>query len=137
MPPLYKITMGNKTNIKFVKNYAFNTAYKLTNIITPLITAPYLARMMGAEALGNFAYYYAIAHYFYLVGKMGLNNYGTRQIAFVADSQDELNRTFSSIYIQQLFFLHDFLYEYFAGKKIIMKKILIYLIKKIKMILLK
>lgn len=84
------------------KNYFFNITYKLLNIAMPLITAPYLSRVVGAEGLGIYAYYYAIAHYFYLFGKMGLNNYGTREIAISKDNQENINSTFSSIYMQQI-----------------------------------
>lgn len=84
------------------KNYFFNITYKLLNIAMPLITAPYLSRVVGAEGLGIYAYYYAIAHYFYLFGKMGLNNYGTREIAISKDSKENMSSTFSSIYTQQI-----------------------------------
>lgn len=68
----------------------------------PLITAPYLSRTVGASGVGTYAYYYAIAHYFYIFGKMGLNNYGTREIAINRDEPAKRNYTFTSIYIQQL-----------------------------------
>lgn len=69
----------------------------------PLITAPYLSRTVGAEGVGTYAYYYAIAHYFYLFGKLGLNNYGTREIATVKDDSHKINQTFTSIFLQQIF----------------------------------
>lgn len=87
---------------RLAKNYIFNVTYKLLNIAMPLITAPYLSRVIGAEGLGIYAYYYAIAHYFYLFGKMGLNNYGTREIAISKDNQEDMNHMFSSIYTQQI-----------------------------------
>lgn len=90
----------NKSNL--AKNYFFNVTYKLLNIIMPLITAPYLSRTIGAEGTGIYAYYYAIAHYFYLFGKMGLNNYGTREIAMSKDNKEKMDYTFSSIYKQQM-----------------------------------
>lgn len=83
------------------KNYLYNLSYKLLNIGMPLITAPYLSRVVGAEGLGIYAYYFAIAHYFYLFGKMGLNNYGTRKISI--NYKDKLTETFSTIYSQQIY----------------------------------
>ncbi|MCD7894955.1 MAG: flippase [Erysipelotrichaceae bacterium] len=91
----------NKENKQITKNYIFNSIYKILNICMPLLTAPYLSRVVGAESLGTYAYYYAIAHYFYLIGKMGLNNYGTRQIA-KTQNEEERYKTFSSIYSQQI-----------------------------------
>ncbi len=87
---------------KLAKNYIFNVIYKILNIAMPLITAPYLSRTVGAEGVGTYAYYYAIAHYFYIFGKMGLNNYGAREIAMVKNNKEKKNYTFSSIYYQQL-----------------------------------
>ena len=38
------------------KNLGFQTAYQVLNLGVPLITAPYLARVLGAEQLGIFSY---------------------------------------------------------------------------------
>ena len=83
------------------KNYLYNLIYTLLNTTLPLLTAPYLARVIGAEGVGTYAYYYAIAHVFYIFAKLGLNNYGTRQISKCCDGGD-ISETFSSIYYQQL-----------------------------------
>lgn len=90
--------MNGKKSIK--KNYLYNLTYTLLNTALPLLTAPYLARVVGAEGVGTYAYYYAIAHIFYIFAKLGLNNYGTRQISAVRDGE-KLSETFSSIYYQQ------------------------------------
>lgn len=92
----------SRTKNSIIKNYIFSVIYKVINIAMPLITAPYLSRTVGVEGIGTYAYYYAIAHYFYLIGKMGLNNYGTREIAVSKDDKDKINYTFSSIYFQQV-----------------------------------
>lgn len=91
--------MSQNKSIK--KNYLYNLIYTLLNTALPLLTAPYLARVIGAEGVGTYAYYYAIAHVFYIVAKLGLNNYGTRQVSRCCN-EGELSETFSSIYYQQL-----------------------------------
>lgn len=88
-----------KTSIK--TNYLYNLIYTLLNTALPLLTAPYLARVVGADGIGTYAYYYAIAHFFYIFAKLGLNNYGTRQISRFRDT-DELSEHFSSIYYLQV-----------------------------------
>ena len=84
------------------ENYLYNLTYTLLNTALPLLTAPYLARVVGAEGVGVYAYNFAIAHFFYIFAKLGLNNYGTRQISRVRDSKD-LDDIFSSVFYQQLF----------------------------------
>lgn len=71
-------------------------------IIVPIITTPYLARVLGAEGIGKYAYSYSIAYYFSLFIKMGLNNYGNRTIAIARTDEDELSHKFWNIYAMQL-----------------------------------
>ncbi len=105
--------MAAKKSIK--KNYLYNLTYTLLNTALPLLTAPYLARVVGAEGVGTYAYYYAIAHIFYIFAKLGLNNYGTRCISAVRDDK-RLSGVFSSIYYQQIFtaFFANVLYWLFC-----------------------
>jgi len=37
-------------------NFLYNTAYQLLRIILPLITVPYVSRILGAEKLGIYNY---------------------------------------------------------------------------------
>ena len=83
------------------KNLAFNMLYQVLNMIVPLVTAPYLARVVGAEGTGIFSYYYSVAGYFVLFGMVGMNNYGNRSIAMVRDNKDKLSKEFWEIYSVQ------------------------------------
>ena len=87
-------------NVK--RNYMYNMVYNILSIVTPLITAPYLSRVLGTEGMGIYSYYYAIAYYFTLLGKMGLTNYGTRRIAEVKSDEKQVKKVFTSIYCMQL-----------------------------------
>ena len=71
-------------------------------MILPLITAPYIARVLGAELIGVYSYTHSIAYYFVLFAQLGLSVYGNRTVAQVRDNQDKLNYTFSSLYKLQL-----------------------------------
>ena len=91
--------MSKTGNIK--KNYLYNLVYTLLNTALPLLTMPYLSRVVGAEGVGIHAYYYSAAHIFYIIAKLGLNNYGTRLISRNRDSAN-LSAVFSSVYYQQM-----------------------------------
>ena len=79
-------------------NIAYQTFYRLLSIIMPLITSPYIARVLGAEGIGIYSYSYSVVTYFLLIAKLGIENYGNRTIASVRDDQQKLNQTFSDIY---------------------------------------
>lgn len=102
------------------QNFIYNTAYQILVIIIPLITAPYLSRVVGAKGIGLFSYYYSVATYFSIFILLGLNNYGNRSVAKIRDNKRELSNTFWNIYAMQLFlgllinmlyFLYAFLYS--------------------------
>jgi|GEM_PF-40721 len=95
---------NNKKNNSIKKNYFYNLTYTLLNSLLPLLTAPYLSRIIGVKGIGTYAYYYSIAHIFFLFAKLGMTNYGTRKIAKARalDDKEDLSYTFSSLYYQQL-----------------------------------
>lgn len=84
------------------KNFIYNSIYQILALIIPLITTPYVSRVLGAENIGNYSYYYSIASYFMLFIMLGLNNYGNRTIARNRDNKNVLKKTFWSIYGLQL-----------------------------------
>ena len=85
------------------KNFLYSVSYQILAIILPLITAPYISRVLGTEGVGIYSYTYSIVYYFTLFAMLGLNNYGNRQIAKVRDDKEKMSKTFSSIYYMQLF----------------------------------
>lgn len=84
------------------KNTAYNMVYQVVAIISPLITSPYLSRVLGAEGIGVYAYTNSIASYFFLFAMLGVNSYGNRSIAQSRDSRKELSDTFWQIYYLQV-----------------------------------
>lgn len=93
--------MGNNS-IKI--NLILNAAYQLLKIALPLITVPYLSRVIGSSGIGDYSFTYTVADYFVLFGLLGLNQYGNREIARVRDDRKLKSRTFCSIYATQLLF---------------------------------
>lgn len=85
------------------KNIAYNFAYQLLILALPLVTAPYLSRVIGAAGVGTYSYSYAIAQYFVYFVKLGLDNYGNRTIASCQDDREARTKAFWSIYAMQAF----------------------------------
>lgn len=84
-------------------NIIYSTVYQVLVLIIPLITAPYVSRVLGATNLGIYSYTQAFANYFVLFAMLGVANYGNRSIAQVRDDSKLLSRTFWEIYSFQIF----------------------------------
>ena len=84
-----------KKSIK--KNYIYNLVYQILVIILPLITAPYISRVLGAENIGIYSYTTSISAYFILFGSLGVSLYAQREIAFHQDNRKENSKTFWEI----------------------------------------
>ncbi|MDE6670625.1 MAG: flippase [Ruminococcus sp.] len=87
--------MSKNSNVK--KNFAYQMMYELLILILPFVTSPYIARVIGADGVGNYSYTYTIANYFVLFAMLGIKNYGNRAVAQARDDQNKLNVTFSNI----------------------------------------
>lgn len=81
------------------KNYIYNMVYQVLILILPLITTPYLSRVIGAEGIGIYSYTYAIVTYFILFGSLGVALYGQREIAYAQDNPEKRKKTFIEIII--------------------------------------
>lgn len=86
-------------NNKLVKNYIYNTLYQILVLIAPLITTPYVSRVLGAEGIGIYSYAQSIATYFVLVGAVGTTLYAQREIAYVQDDPKKRTEVFWQIAI--------------------------------------
>lgn len=79
------------------KNFVYQTGYQVLATVLPLITTPYINRVLGAEQLGTYTYVANIANYFTIFAMLGFNNYGSKMIAATKHNENELAHTFSSI----------------------------------------
>lgn len=86
---------------KLVSNYLFTVLYQLLLMLTPVITTPYLSRILRTEGIGIEAYVTSIVQLFIVFIVLSLPMYGSRQIA-VKKGQEELSKEFWSIYSIQL-----------------------------------
>lgn len=91
--------MGKKS---ISKNYLYQLSYQILALIIPLITTPYISRVLGAEGIGIYSFTYSIATYFILFGSLGIAMYGQREIAYVQDKKEERSRIFWEIVILRL-----------------------------------
>ncbi len=81
------------------KNYILNTLYQILTLFTPLITAPYIARVLHSEGVGDYSFTVSVVAVFSLFAVLGTSVYGQRAVAQKRDNKDELSRTFWEIEI--------------------------------------
>lgn len=89
----------SKKNI--AKNYLYNLGYQILALVLPLITTPYLSRVLGAENIGIYSYTLSITTYFILFGSLGVSMYGQREIAYVQDDLKKRSCAFFEIFIMK------------------------------------
>lgn len=84
------------------KNFLINLVYQVFIFIVPLVTMPYISRVLGADNIGVNAFTYSIVNYFMLATMLGINNYGVREISKASiKGKSCVSKTFSEIYSMQ------------------------------------
>lgn len=93
------MTMDKPDRVK--SNYLYQAGAQMVALLTPLLTTPYLARVLGPEGNGAYAYTFSVASLFGLLILLGMVNYGSRSIARLRDDPAGKSRTFGSLYALQ------------------------------------
>ena len=76
------------------KNYLYNVTYQILTMLAPLITTPYVSRVLGAENIGTYSYSASIVSYFTLFASLGTASYGAREIAYTQDDRKKRTTIF-------------------------------------------
>ena len=79
-------------------NYLYNLLYQITAILLPLITMPYVSRVLGPQGVGTNSLTNANTQYFMLLGTLGITMYATKKIATVRENKRKLRQTFWEIF---------------------------------------
>lgn len=82
---------------QITRNYIYNLLYQLFIMFIPIITAPYLARTLGATNQGIASYITSVASIISTVTLLGVYNYGNRQIAYERDNRPKMSQIFWEI----------------------------------------
>ena len=92
--------MGAKKSI--TKNYIFNLIYQILVIIIPLVTTPYISRVLGANGIGVYSYTYSIVTYFCMFAALGTVTFAQREIAYCRDNIENATVQFWNILIVRI-----------------------------------
>lgn len=83
---------------KLKSNVIFSVLNTLFTLVYPLITYPYVARVLMPEGLGQYTFVIALVEYFALVAGLGIPLYGTRLVASSYKNGTDLKKECSSLF---------------------------------------
>ena len=84
------------------KNIAYTMLYQILAMLIPLITTPYVSRVLGVDGIGVYSFTQSIMLYFMVFARYGFEDYGNRGIAQVRDDKGKRSETFWNIYAAQV-----------------------------------
>ena len=94
-------------------NFIMNTVLTVLSIIVPIITFPYVSRILLPQGIGKVSFATSIITYFSLVIQLGVPTYGIKAVACTRDDADEMSKVVKSlmiIYLCVLLFIVFFLF---------------------------
>jgi len=81
------------------KNAILNIILTLTNIVFPLITFPYISRILNPSGIGAISFFSSIGSYGVLVASLGISTYGIRVIAKDRYHKDKITKIFQELIV--------------------------------------
>ena len=80
------------------KNTVFNTIKSVMAVLYPLITSPYVFRIIMTDNMGKLNYGNSIVSYVSLVASLGVTTYAIRECSKVKENKEQLSVISSQIY---------------------------------------
>ena len=82
---------------------ALNAIRGILSVLFPLITFPYVSRILGVENIGKYNYANSIIGYFLLLSGLGIGGYAIRDGSAFRDDKAELNRFANEMFTINMF----------------------------------
>ena len=83
------------------KNYLYNVSYQILLLLAPLITTPYVSRVLGADGVGTISYAQSIVADFTIFAMLGIPTYGRREVSYHQSEVKARSCTFFNALILQ------------------------------------
>ena len=79
------------------KNFLYSAIFTFSNLLFPIITFPYAARILGPEGIGKVQFVNTFAQYFVLIALLGVPIYGIREVAKCRHNPQALKALFTQL----------------------------------------
>lgn len=83
-------------------NYIFHVSYQILTIILPIITAPYVSRVLRPEGVGQYSYATTWGLVYIMIAALGTGVYGIREISYVREDKHAVTRLFWEIMLLRI-----------------------------------
>lgn len=107
-----KQLIGNNSTV--VKNFSYLTVMQLFTLLSPLITYPYLLRVIGRELYGSIVFAQTIITYINIFINFGFNLSGTQIISLNRNNPEYISEAVSNIYTSKFLFWLTSIIIYFS-----------------------
>lgn len=87
-------------SVKF--NFIMNFILTISQFLFPLITFPYVSRVLGPSGNGSIAFATSVVTYFTMFSMLGVPTYGIRACAKVRDNKEELSKVVQELLVINL-----------------------------------
>lgn len=94
------MTMAKIQSVKF--NFVMNTILTVSAMIFPILTYPYVTKILGPQGIGTVSFANSVVTYFSMFAQLGIPTYGIRACAKVRDDRQELSRVTQEILLINL-----------------------------------
>ena len=97
-------------NIRY--NFLMNFILTISNFLFPLITFPYVSRVLGPNGMGISSFAMSIISYFVILATLGSATYGIRACSQVGENKDESSKvTHEIIFINLITMIISYLFD--------------------------
>lgn len=95
----------SKDGRTLVANFGYLSLLQIASYFFPLITMPYLARVIGVEGFGKIAFAAGIMVWFTTIADWGFNYTATRDVAKNRDNKEKVSEIFSNVLCARIFLM--------------------------------
>lgn len=102
---IIKALLKNNDNKKLLNNFLNLGSVQIIEMLLPLITVPYITRVIGFEKIGIIAFASAIIGYFGICINYGFNLTATKEVAQNKENQEYVNKLFLEVSFTKSFLI--------------------------------
>lgn len=89
--------MSKQKSLKL--NFIMNAILTMSSFLFPLITFPYVSRVLLPAGTGRVSFANSVVTYFVMISQLGIPTYGIRACAVVRDDEEKLKKTVYELFI--------------------------------------
>lgn len=90
--------MAKRRNVSVKMNAVLNVIKTISSIVFPLITFPYISRVLTVESIGAYNFGVSIVNYFILLAGLGISTYAIREGTQYRDDNKKMEKFSSEIF---------------------------------------